>query len=269
MSDYPVYILGLKENFRGHLLENHLAQMGFSASRVEGVPKAASLVNNYLTSSLTFAKFSIRRPLTPGEVACFLGHQFMYSEFLASRAEWGVFLEDDAILTGNLKALTKNLKNSKHPIHLTLHGAPSLDIEVGEWNSSSDLLNLSDSLSKRLITPPAGAFGYLMNRQAALLVVERGKLGLASIADWPYYWPTKIRNYRVKTPLISHPISTEQSQIGLRPANFEKWRHRIPNLFRLWKSIRFGIPFIDSLRKEVIYKLITLTVQSKRAINGR
>ncbi|WP_272668610.1 MULTISPECIES: glycosyltransferase family 25 protein [unclassified Providencia] len=72
------------------------------------------------------SKINGRKFLTPSELGCFLSHKKVINEFLASKNDWLLVLEDDVNLINDLNKLTNKFENLDHNSIYILGGQDGL-----------------------------------------------------------------------------------------------------------------------------------------------
>ena len=257
-----IYILGVKEHFRGDELVRRLNSFGLSSTIIWGPQASIDVDLISRNTNQKFANFAIKRDILPEEVACSLGHLRMYSKFIQSNQMWGLFLEDDAICIENPSMLLNRLPITDTPCHIFLHdgGGTNLNIRSPRNNLLHEM-----GMIKRL-DPQYGAYGYLLNRRAAELILKSKAVSLLQTADWPYLWPREIEFYQSKIIYFTHPEDLSQSLIGNRTNAEAKLISQLPNFLRIFIGIRLGIGARQVIHREVILKLQRISLQIKRKI---
>jgi glycosyl transferase family 25 len=192
-----VYVLGLKEAFRGTDLVTYLRDLGFEPETVFGVDARSFTSEEFLSLYSNWRSIRImNRELTPMEVACAIGHRNIYEKFAQTNEEWAMILEEDGVPTENFTLDKVSLKFLNEPVVINLQGAsrilkqydefPHLIYGVNNLSENEIALNVYS-----VIGNVQGAFAYLMNRQAALIAIDSYKT-IDSVADWPYAWRNKV-----------------------------------------------------------------------------
>jgi hypothetical protein len=198
------YILGLPDSFRGEPLIASLADQGLESVVVWGVDAAtwtsADLARVY---SREAARVVSHRDLTPGEVACVLGHRAMMEAFAGDGDHWALLMEDDARLVRALDPLVEILPTlPTHPMIIQLDWRRGLT-DAAAPGSDGETPHL-----RRLSRPMYGAYGYLMNRPAALVALRAyARHRVDSTADWPFGWSHLIDFRCPQDPYVEHPRS--------------------------------------------------------------
>jgi glycosyl transferase family 25 len=272
IQELYVGILGLKSNFRGERLVNKVKALGITPEVTWGIPVAEIGVDrllNYVNQEQ--ARYISGRALTLQEISCALGHLEMYESFLISDKQFALFLEDDADFDGKLIELLKIDFSQKKPAVLQLAGYFSdktmpFPFPVVFPKHREMFRHTSGIL--RCVRYPVGAFGYLMNRSAALKAVHlmRGRK-INSPADFPFSWRTIIPFYITTEEIVWHNstesnIESERSALewekGL-PSKFERRLKLISSLSPIFllRGKRLGLSGNAIIREKIFYYLIS------------
>ena len=251
-----IWILGIKHKYRGSELESQLAESLFEFKNLWGVDAVNENLEDtaeYKKIDLDFAKVLLGRNMSPGEIACAIGHLRIYQEFMETNLEWALILEDDARIIKKLDFLKSGLPRIQVPLIIGIHDGPGRRVKVRECNETET--RVSNILRTRLLELPYGNYGYLMNRTLVEQIDFGNSLKFMSTQDWPYIWPKDFQ-YFVSNEVFVTTISTNlNSLIGSRPASFiGSNSYFLPNLFRFIKILTFGVPFKIALYKEFILK---------------
>jgi hypothetical protein len=252
---FITYILGVTTNFRGNELIEKLMQYGIKPNVVWG----PELENDHQLllqhTNQKFANFAIGRDIKPQEIACCLGHIRMYEYFSNSSREWGLFLEDDAIMILDPTPLINNLPKTDEPIHIFIHDGPGTNLPLPR-NHSLEKLGLS-----RRLDPQYGAYGYVLNQAAVSEILKSPIKLLINTPDWPYFWPRNIKFFTSKDVYFSHPKDTSMSIIGDRINKAANLRNQFPSL----RKVKAGLKFYSDIRhivyKEIYSKICRITLQ--------
>jgi GR25 family glycosyltransferase involved in LPS biosynthesis len=188
-SGISAFVLGLKSQFRGKDLVTQLADSKVDVKIVWGL-EVDKFEKNFLNSLVDNRKsrYILGRRLSFGEVSCALGHLEMYEEFLLTNKEWGLFLEDDAIVETSFEAVLKNLPNDLPPSIISLTSAQDERFEPRPFPFLVNELRFGDDyIFRQCAIAPVLAHAYLMNRVGALRATHllRGKK-IYSPADFPF-----------------------------------------------------------------------------------
>jgi glycosyl transferase family 25 len=118
-----VYILGLRDSFRGEHLITNLRRKGLDAEISYGID-GRNLTPSQLSklSSNKRSRRIMRRELTPMEIGCALGHRKIYEQFLLSDYEWALILEEDCFITEDFVIDKVRLRKLEGPVIVNLQG---------------------------------------------------------------------------------------------------------------------------------------------------
>lgn len=249
-----IWILGVREHYRGLELEAQLKSSGIDFSNYWGVDANGGFDLEELGSpDFRFAEFAIGRPLTDGEIACAIGHLGIYQEFLHSNFEWALIFEDDAQIIDLKSFFDLNLTHINEPIVISLHDGPGFRFK----RPSKIAITLSRKFVRmqKLLELPSCAHGYLINRKAVEMINFTAARKLLTVADWPYIFSYKYKLFSTVIPLVTIKDSTK-SLIGDR-TNFQSqginfWK---PSYRRARIASEFGIDLKLAIYREVIIKV--------------
>ncbi len=217
-SDYcAVYVLSLRSRFRGEELVQFLEKSKLSHKLVWGL-EVAQFDSDFFENLVDQrkARLLLGRELSFSEVSCALGHFEMYEEFLASKSEWGLFLEDDSMLKSNIESLLNNLVTVDEPIVLTLSSMSQKTFGPQPFpvDDNPAPLPWMPGFHKCLI-PPIGAFAYLLNRKSAEIAVHtlRGKK-IHTPADFPFEFRNQVQFFASRDVFVFYDEKEGQSIIN-------------------------------------------------------
>ena len=217
------YILGVPDRYRGQSLEAQLSQIGFPFAVVDA-PDASAWPPGFLETvySRRAAQIVSHRRLSPGEVACVLGHRSMMASLVETGDDWALFLEDDAIVTGKLDpimAVLGSIPDGPTVIDLDNRRPPST-------GSPRAVPNQGGTLSPQPV-PGVGTAAYLMNRSAALTALRAyRRRRVDSTADWPFCWSRSVRFWQPDTEVVRHPTIVTESLVAVGRQRSYRNTHR-------------------------------------------
>lgn len=209
MKSPKVFIIGVKSRYRGHPLEKQLSNFGFDFENYWGI-NGKSLndeAESCLASQLVPAVLT-NYSMSTGEICCAIAHLEIYSLIVERKISWACILEDDAISLFDPAITFRSLECFSEPTIL------SLNVPLATSGSNSSLSkrekivrghDLNSSFIK-LQSPRLQTYAYLINLQAAKLIVERKqrKRKVSARADWPIEIYPGINFYVCKVPIFSH-----------------------------------------------------------------
>lgn len=205
-----IYILGVKDNFRGNQLCEDLIKLRFHPHLVWGYNAASELERTILKSlykNEKSIKERVNRELSFGEIACYEGHLRILKEFSRSKEDFALILEEDAILQHPNLNLSSIVLPSGGKYLVQLYGNTSQVNEIEQ----SQIFKL-----KRRLVPLPGTYAYIISREAAMSFINQyNKTGIDGTIDWPHYFVGQTKLYQTKVNFFTHNSNVE-SRIGLR-----------------------------------------------------
>ncbi len=235
MDKFPVYILGLRNRYRGKNLEEALKSYGIGYEIYWGIDGTVSSDSNHIPKGINLVSRFLSRPnMSIGELCCAQGHLNIYRKFIETGADWALVFEDDAVLTSDPHSVIEDLDRFPNSSLLTLHSL-SIGSEIRiKGLGIKDIHNFTRNLE-----PHVTATGYLISRKAAIRTIKRVTSGqITSRADWPIEMFPGIAFFHSNTPIVFHNPAEDLSTIGDRlPENssefgYQLLMHRIFRFFR-------------------------------------
>ena len=111
---YQIYVINMSSSKdRLDYISNQLEQQNLSFKRIPGVDikDKRDLRNKYYSEERN--KLNYHKPLTDGEIGCYVAHRNAWKAILSDDVDFGLVLEDDAYLKDNLKFILDNLHSLK------------------------------------------------------------------------------------------------------------------------------------------------------------
>lgn len=109
-------------------------------------------------------------PLSDGEIGCFLAHKNAWKRILENEIDYGLVLEDDALLRGDLQNVMEVIDNIKIDWHI---------IKLTETNlkprKAKNLFNIDGYDLVSYYKPPASTCAYVISRSGADLLLSLSK----------------------------------------------------------------------------------------------
>jgi hypothetical protein len=259
-----VFILGVRDRYRGGNVEVSLDNQDLAYRFLPGID-GRTLTDTRLATlySEKLTRISLRRRLSPGEIACFLGHKRAVRHFLKTPYEWAVVLEDDVSPDLNLESFVAVLPQvGDDPAVVQFH--------VSEPDAERLCESPMDSLpaAQRLDKPRHGTTAYAINRKAAMIAHEayrRHKVD--SVADWPFRWKHKVQFWwipnlsrNLESPNAESTIGSDPQAVALaaqvtsRAGMIASVLPRFLGLTAL-KGALLGLPFLPLLRQDFRYAI--------------
>lgn len=136
------------------------------------------------------------RKCKPGEIGCTLSHQQCYKKIVSSNNDYALILEDDITIniTNNSQwnIIQKIIEISSKPTVLLLSGNYWYNNVIEKREAGIELVNVFDAY---------GTFAYLINKQAAQLLIESPSSFIAD--DWRYLKAKGVKLLAIHPHLIS------------------------------------------------------------------
>ena len=161
-TSVKIYILGLRDNFRGNHLYEFLKMQNFKVEIFWGYSKEDSRELNPFSDSRK-SKFLYARNLTWSEIACAAGHRKILEKALHEDIDCVLVLEDDVIVNDPdwLRSQIEASASSSFPSLVLLLTDVRLSLTGRFKSQNSKLEHL-----KRIHSNPSPAAAYLFNRAA-------------------------------------------------------------------------------------------------------
>jgi hypothetical protein len=195
-----IYILGVEARFRGKLLLEKIKSTGHAYEIVWG--EDAQNSPNRLSYILRFlSKVVNNREISMGEYYCATGHQRILETFVDSGNEWALILEEDAMVLEDISSIEGLTWDTSDPTIVHLAGIDSIlqsSKEETFWlkEARAEMHNNQEIIFFRIGGNVFGAFGFLINREAAKIAVSGNRrLRFPQLADWPSTWRHKVKFY--------------------------------------------------------------------------
>jgi len=186
----PCYVINLaRERQRWLEMRERCERVGVAATRFEATAGdssgAAGLAGAY-DRALNAAQF--HRPLTAGEIGCYLSHRRVWRALLASRARCCVVLEDDMELADDFAALLGQLA--------ALDGDWDMIKLIGrdrESPCSRRRLGAGERELVRYRRVPSFTGAYAISRAGAEKLLRRRAFGRPIDVDLRHWWEAELR----------------------------------------------------------------------------
>lgn len=209
MKSPKVFIIGVKSRYRGHPLEKQLSNFGFDFENYWGINGKflSDEAESCLASQLVPAVLT-NYSMSTGEICCAIAHLEIYSLIVERKISWACILEDDAISLFDPAITFQSLERFSEPTILSLN-VPLATSEVNSSLSKREKIIRDEDLNSNFIklqSPRLQTYAYLINLQAAKLIVERKqrRRKVSARADWPIEIYPGINFYVCKVPIFSH-----------------------------------------------------------------
>jgi hypothetical protein len=280
-----IYILGVEARFRGKQLLQKIKDDGYSCKIVWG-QDAQDRPTGLSIFFRNLSKVVNKREISVGEYCCAIGHQRIMKSFLDSGQSWGLILEEDANILDDIstiEALTKD-KNGATILHLA--GIDHILRSTREetfWlrDAHAEMVENEEVVLFRVVGNVFGAFGFLINREAAeIAVAGNNRLRFPQLADWPSTWRYKVKFLitdkafvsvdtngselvKDRNKLLNSSLNSNKSKVILK---LHGWFKLLLNVFLIEPTLKslFGISF-----RSVIHENLYLYLNSRLLIRLR
>jgi len=217
----PVLVINLKNDTkRLSLITQRLEDCEIPFTRISGVVGRGlsdSEVYKYYDPSLNRATY--RRPLTLGEIGCYLSHIKCWSYIVDNNFPVTLILEDDAEFCENLRDVIVAIQNLDLCFDLIKAGRPPKPKRIID---SKPLNDLYDIVKYRKI--PNNAVGYFISLDGARkLITTRHKFGRPVDDDMQFWWEYKGDVMGIDPYPVWPGEQSKLSSIGNRKIAKFKW----------------------------------------------
>ena len=265
--DIPVYLINLAwASERRERMEAHLKDINLSYELVTATD--GNFLSEYDNLRYNMNKNSpyLSRLLTTGEKGCSISHRNIYEMIIQRNQDYALILEDDAVITDDALTFLRNIKNISiewNLIYLGYYvhtlGEPFFKTSlypISLWkNRRLDFLNSKDYRIGKFILRPRGAFGYIITRKAARMVLEYSRKHDALMSD-RYLSSCEIpgvlgispsllyhNDERIERCILGRPLAAPHYNVAIRSLNkIENWLIRIfPFIKLLTRFMRLAI----------------------------
>lgn len=175
---FNAYILNMKKDIAKL---KHMEQMCSSwlsryvfLEAVEGAALSAGEISKYYSEQDAIAE--VGRPLSRGEIGCFLTHRKLYLEFLSSTYNCAIVLEDDVTIVSDIESLANSCLAwpGWDIIFLGHHGRSSTSSKtlVSFWGRKE----LGGVTLAKPCEQVMGTYGYIISRQGAAKMLKNTQI---------------------------------------------------------------------------------------------
>lgn len=205
---YQTYLINLdRAEERLKLMENEFKKCNISYERISAVDAKKMDVSTYKVDN----KYD--RDLVPGEIGCYLSHVKTLEVFLASKNEFAVIIEDDAIMADDFKPAIENSLSIYHQLPIK-HQWDVLKL----FNGKRKHIKIADIDEKHILAAcgtsiPITTIAAIWTRKAAEKFLAKIKNPLPTIkrpidCDLQHAWEFNLRIYNL-LPSLVHPAPVE------------------------------------------------------------
>lgn len=242
-----VFVISLQDSHdrRARIL-SRISKLGMEAEVFDAID-ARSTPDAKLEYSKIRRRLFYGKGMTAGEVGCARSHLAVCAEIVRRGLECALILEDDALLLDDLPQALRVLEGLRERWDIIRFlGKPK------HVRRSRIVRHLEDELTlRRLYGTPAGAYGYVVNKQAAERLLHLGRALWAPIdVMHGQVWRHRLRVFCVApSPIL--PDFDVESTIG--ESRFEKSR-KLVGIERLYFPLtRLVFKVSEMLMKQVFY----------------
>ncbi len=213
MAKIKTYLINLNRSIdRLEVMNNRLNTVGLSYERV-------SAIDGITLSSEMYKEISPNtrypHPLTVGEVACFLSHKKCWELFLQSNFEWALILEDNCTLSKS--AMQYFTESTWIPPDCKLINFCNREDNT-IFSDKQVTLTDGNTLLRVKITPPIGAYAYIISKEAAKNAIEQSEVIYEPVDNFLFgafsSYASKNAHWRLKGSVIWRCNETKTTIIG-------------------------------------------------------
>jgi GR25 family glycosyltransferase involved in LPS biosynthesis len=176
------YVINLKKDVeRKEFIKNHFKEHDISFNIFEGVNGLELDLEKLKTEKTLKDK---ERPLTKGEIGCYLSHVEIWKKFLSSDKKYCLIFEDDVKLCDDFKnkinttltELDKNNSNTDNDIidAIYLNGEMSCKLFFGDYECNKNVIQNNMTNIKKPFRLGYGMYGYIISREGAKKILNYG-----------------------------------------------------------------------------------------------
>ena len=194
-------------------------------------------------------------PIVPGLLACWISHQNVWKQCIASEcSETVAIFEDDVTINEEFNRAIRILEEQTNLFDIVFLG------KSHAWKPFKPLIEIGEGYRLGTVKyQDVGMYGYLINRQAMQRLIEL----FPKFRDFPIDdilhapWLTNLRTYTLDPPVVFHPNNHEsiiRSYEGGQLSNEDS----TDNYSQNWQLLSKSTKWKRSLRKRVRYYLYTI-----------
>lgn len=247
----PIYLINLKKSpERLAKSKKRLAEQNIDFIRVEGVfgqDLSENEIKQYYCPALNVSKY--HTTLTKGQIGCYLSHRKVWQLIAEGEDDFGIILEDDFVLPGNLNKAIECIKNIDFSWDL---------IKLAAYQSRERKIAfeqaLNDDFSIVVHAKPmsGGAATALTKVAAKKLLAATNKFGRPCDTDIQNFWETNVSVLSLMPYCVSQDMAFE-STISAKKEQREKhfWRRKVQQISSSIKNANEVKKQIDDLKKQL------------------
>ncbi len=197
LPEMKIYVIAHQQTIRSKELLHYLSDSSFDFEMIED---DNVVTRRFRKGQASITRSILRREMTSAEYSCAFAHLAAMSKFLDSDSQSALILEDDVIPLEDFSSEMKFVEEYEGALIYQLH------TNVVSWFKSIRRL--------RLLQPIDGAYAYLLNRDAARIILENNhRLGVLVPSDWHFPPMRSLKIYASAKPFFAHPDSRGDSYI--------------------------------------------------------
>ena len=222
MQDTQVQIIAVGKNVRNRFLIDSLNEQRIDFEIVDGPVLDYSEYSTEKFHNKQLSKLICSRWLSKGEIGCALAHITALENFLNSRFNYCIILEDDASVLKKINLhILRNLIDTQIPRLVALGWTAGFGIKSNYKKSFHEFYPVC--------VPTTGAYAYAVNRAAAETLLSFDQK-IIDLPDFPIHSYLKVDFWAADPPWLTTDFEEKHSIIGTRAPTIssgEIWQHRI------------------------------------------
>jgi glycosyl transferase family 25 len=240
----PIFLINLDDSTdRLEKSQKRLAQQGIEFERVSGV-KGAELSEKEVLKHYdpNLNKAGYHYELSRGQIGCYFSHRKAWQRILDSGADYGIVLEDDFYLPGDLNACIKAI--DQLPFSWDL-------IKLAAYQDRQREIAFSHSITPELDIvihqkPMSGGAAAAITKSAAQRLLEAtDKFGRPVDSDIQHFWE---KNIKVLS-LMPYPVAQDMdftSTISVQSSKTKKYFWR-----RKWQQLKTSLKNKEETQSQI------------------
>ena len=240
----PIYLINLDTSpDRLTKSKQRLAEQELIFERVSGVLGSALTedeLSKHYDESLNQRNY--HTPLTTGQIGCFLSHRKAWQRIAEGKAPFGIILEDDFLLPGDLKLALKTIEEFEFSWDM---------IKLAAYQSRDRKIQFSHKVSNNMelvvhAKPMSGGAATALSKEAAKrLLKATKKFGRPSDTDIQHFWEKDIE----VLSLMPYPVAQDmefESTISAKKVTRKKYFWK-----RKWQQLHTAIVNRREVAKQI------------------
>jgi len=252
---WRAYVINLdRAKERWSRIHRQLLDLGVPHTRVEAIDGNDMALPAPHVHALQFQVMHGRR-LHGAEIGCYFSHLLAMEQFLATEEDYCLILEDDAVLSPNIKSVIDAAIELGDDWDILRLGS----VNTGRWLAVADLT--ADATLGVGFTRLKGAAAYMVNRKAARVLRERlvpMRLPYDIVYDLEFFMGLKALGVEPRPTVQDKSLET-QIQHTVWTRKFPPWRYLI--VF----PVRAGFEFARVVCRAGLY----VKLRVKHGMRGR